>query len=122
MSNSEIDSLQQGIAIQTKSLTNTNKVETAPVAYQDTVNVPALLCLFVFLCLYTLAIMTTSRIKRKKQCSIPCRTCQFFSNNTHLKCAVQPTLVLTEEAKHCPDYDMFVYRRQTQQKDEKAEL
>lgn len=35
---------------------------------------------------------------------LPCKNCQFYANNHYLRCAVQPTLVLTEEAKHCPEY------------------
>ncbi|MBV6623180.1 MAG: hypothetical protein KI793_09645 [Rivularia sp. (in: Bacteria)] len=36
--------------------------------------------------------------------SIPCRKCQFFDNNQHLACAVQPALVLSLEASKCQDY------------------
>ncbi|MBE9051465.1 hypothetical protein IQ243_13745 [Nostocales cyanobacterium LEGE 11386] len=35
---------------------------------------------------------------------VPCRNCRFYANNHYLKCAVQPTIVLTEEAKDCPEY------------------
>ncbi|TFI53810.1 hypothetical protein BLD44_012370 [Mastigocladus laminosus UU774] len=35
---------------------------------------------------------------------VPCRKCQYFSQNHHLNCAVQPSIVLTEEASNCPDY------------------
>lgn len=35
---------------------------------------------------------------------VPCRNCQFFSNNAYLKCAVQPSIVLTEKALNCCDY------------------
>jgi hypothetical protein len=41
-------------------------------------------------------------IKRLHQ--VPCRNCQFFSNNTYLKCAVNPSTVLTEQAFNCSDY------------------
>ncbi|RUR85879.1 hypothetical protein ACF3DV_23960 [Chlorogloeopsis fritschii PCC 9212] len=34
----------------------------------------------------------------------PCKTCQYFSHNYHLQCAVQPSLVLTEEARNCTDF------------------
>jgi hypothetical protein len=34
----------------------------------------------------------------------PCTKCRFFSNNPFLKCAVNPTLVLTKEAVDCSDY------------------
>ncbi|MBD2354029.1 hypothetical protein H6G41_05235 [Tolypothrix sp. FACHB-123] len=35
---------------------------------------------------------------------VPCKNCQFYANNHYLKCAVQPSLVMTEEAKNCPEY------------------
>ncbi|KOP27942.1 hypothetical protein AMR41_02360 [Hapalosiphon sp. MRB220] len=35
---------------------------------------------------------------------VPCRKCHYFSQNHHLNCAVQPSIVLTEEASNCPDY------------------
>ncbi|WP_276750585.1 hypothetical protein [Chlorogloeopsis fritschii] len=35
---------------------------------------------------------------------LPCKTCRYFSNNYHLHCAVQPSIVLTEEAMNCSDY------------------
>ncbi len=35
---------------------------------------------------------------------IPCKNCKFFANNPHLKCAIQPSLVLTEKAIDCADY------------------
>jgi hypothetical protein len=35
---------------------------------------------------------------------VPCKNCQFYANNHYLKCAVQPSLVLTEEAKNCSEY------------------
>ncbi len=39
----------------------------------------------------------------KSQPKSPCTKCKFFSNNPYLKCAAQPSLVLTEQAKDCPD-------------------
>jgi len=35
---------------------------------------------------------------------MPCRNCQFFANNHYLKCAVQPSIVLTSQALKCSDY------------------
>lgn len=35
---------------------------------------------------------------------VPCKNCQFYANNHYLKCAVQPSLVMTEEAKNCSEY------------------
>ncbi len=33
-----------------------------------------------------------------------CQNCRYLSQNKYLKCAVQPTKVLTNEAKHCCNY------------------
>ncbi|MEH1945080.1 MAG: hypothetical protein V7L01_33360 [Nostoc sp.] len=35
---------------------------------------------------------------------LPCKNCQFYSNNNYLKCAVNPSIVLTEEAMNCSEY------------------
>ena len=36
--------------------------------------------------------------------SCPCKKCHFFLNNHYLKCAIHPSIVLTEQASNCPDY------------------
>ncbi len=46
----------------------------------------------------------TKLVNLKRISSIPCRKCQFFDNNQQLPCAVQPALVLSEEAVNCGDY------------------
>lgn len=35
---------------------------------------------------------------------VPCKNCRFYSNNHYLKCAVQPSMVMTDEAKNCCEY------------------
>lgn len=35
---------------------------------------------------------------------VPCRNCRFFGNNPYLKCAINPSIVLTEQALECSDY------------------
>ncbi|MFS0514027.1 hypothetical protein ACEYW6_04785 [Nostoc sp. UIC 10607] len=35
---------------------------------------------------------------------LPCKNCRFYSNNHYLKCAVNPSIVLTEEAVNCSEY------------------
>ncbi|MCF2151531.1 hypothetical protein IQ276_035025 [Desmonostoc muscorum LEGE 12446] len=35
---------------------------------------------------------------------VPCKSCRFYSNNNYLKCAVKPSIVLTEEARNCSEY------------------
>ncbi|MHC5730625.1 MAG: hypothetical protein ACYTXY_42265, partial [Nostoc sp.] len=35
---------------------------------------------------------------------VPCKKCHFYSKNHYLKCAVKPSIVLTEEAMNCSEY------------------
>ncbi|MBD2213525.1 hypothetical protein H6G27_27160 [Nostoc linckia FACHB-104] len=35
---------------------------------------------------------------------VPCKNCKYYSSNHYLKCAVNPSLVMTEEAKECAEY------------------
>ena len=35
---------------------------------------------------------------------LPCKNCRFYSNNHYLKCAVNPSIVLTDEAINCYEY------------------
>lgn len=35
---------------------------------------------------------------------VPCKNCQYYSSNHYLKCAVKPSMVMTEEAKNCSEY------------------
>lgn len=51
------------------------------------------------------------QLNRKLNSSIPCRRCRYFSNNTHLNCAVHPSIAMTEEAGNCPDYQLKQNRR-----------
>lgn len=41
-------------------------------------------------------------IKRLNQ--VPCLNCKYFKNDPYLKCAVNPCVVLTEEAANCTEY------------------
>lgn len=45
--------------------------------------------------------------------SIPCTKCQFFHNNSHLKCAVHPSKVLRSEAKDCLDYSLRTHKKKS---------
>jgi hypothetical protein len=37
---------------------------------------------------------------------IPCASCQFFTGDYRLKCTLHPSIALTEDAIHCPDYQL----------------
>ncbi|MGL5939792.1 MAG: hypothetical protein ACRC2S_05305 [Waterburya sp.] len=45
--------------------------------------------------------------------SIPCTKCQFFHNNSYLKCAVHPSKVLRSEAKECSDYSLRPHKKKS---------
>lgn len=36
--------------------------------------------------------------------AMPCPKCRFFNNNPHLRCAVHPTVTMTDRASSCVDY------------------
>ncbi|MDV2994583.1 MAG: hypothetical protein N4J56_004237 [Chroococcidiopsis sp. SAG 2025] len=46
--------------------------------------------------------LTSDFLSRLHQ--IPCMNCHFYIMNPHLKCAVNPSVVLTRRAIDCPDY------------------
>ena len=35
---------------------------------------------------------------------IPCTSCRFFNDNHYLKCAIRPSIVLTQDAMNCSEY------------------
>ncbi|WP_017651428.1 hypothetical protein [Fortiea contorta] len=35
---------------------------------------------------------------------VPCKNCKYYANNHYIKCAVQPSIVLTEAAQDCSEY------------------
>jgi hypothetical protein len=70
---------------------------------------------FGFIIIWAVFLVFLSRMRRLAQDNklifsiqplhkVPCRNCHYFSHNHHLKCAVQPSIVLTEEAINCTDY------------------
>ncbi|OKH24806.1 hypothetical protein NIES593_06200 [Hydrococcus rivularis NIES-593] len=60
---------------------------------------------FIILLSWTLwSIIRDTATKAKQMHQIPCANCQFFTNDYHLKCTVQPTLANTEQAIGCSDY------------------
>ncbi len=50
------------------------------------------------------ATVTDSLRRAQRMHQIPCANCVFFSGDYHLKCPVQPTIALSEDAIDCPDY------------------
>jgi hypothetical protein len=41
----------------------------------------------------------------------PCRRCQYLGDNSHLRCALHPSIVLTEQAIDCQDYHLNTKER-----------
>jgi hypothetical protein len=83
----------------------------------DTINIPdvalslspiALLCSWVMFFLILQKIRTILDNKMVFTINgvhkVPCKNCRFYSNNHYLKCAVQPSIVMTEDAKDCSEY------------------
>lgn len=66
----------------------------------------SLILVFIFMMLSKVWTATQNEIfinlNGSKQ--VPCRNCRFFSGNAYLKCAVNPSSVLTNEANNCSDY------------------
>jgi hypothetical protein len=60
---------------------------------------------FIIFVGWTVLLMVREAAKQtSKMHQIPCSNCKFFTDNYTLKCAVNPSIALTEAAIHCPDY------------------
>ncbi|MEG4119437.1 hypothetical protein QUA43_18445 [Microcoleus sp. N9_B4] len=60
--------------------------------------------LVFLLCLSVGRTVTDSLRRAQRMHQIPCANCVFFTGDYHLKCPVQPTIALSEDAIDCPDY------------------
>lgn len=105
-----------------KSLERTNLIEEKPEGRQlngekiNLVNPPEFVgtILPVYLAIATgvIIIFHSSRKREQSLASdllnhfnrVPCMKCRFFNMNPHLKCAVNPSVVLTKGAIDCRDY------------------
>lgn len=105
------------IAVENKILLQVKVSEVSPEAKPEAVNVPNALMFLGpvgFIVSWTVLFLMLSKVGTvarneifvsvKRLHRLPCRNCQFFTNNAYLKCAVNPTLVLTEKAFDCSDY------------------
>jgi hypothetical protein len=63
-------------------------------------------CLIFLICLVKVRGNTRKKVvyPSKDLQEIPCRTCRYFTGDPYLKCAVNPSVVLTKEALNCLDY------------------
>ncbi|MBE9016254.1 hypothetical protein IQ272_08895 [Chroococcidiopsidales cyanobacterium LEGE 13417] len=105
-----------------KSLQGTNLIEEKPEGRQlnrekvDLVNaveyIGIVLPVYLAIATGVLIIFQISRKRKQSLASdflnrlhqVPCINCHFYSMNPHLKCAVNPSVVLTRRAIDCPDY------------------
>jgi len=59
----------------------------------------------MFLLFSSIGRSVTDSVRRAQRMhQIPCANCVFFSGDYHLKCPVQPTIALSEDAIDCLDY------------------
>ncbi len=78
----------------------------------STITESFLMLLFGFVMSSEIAVSMVKLLSKKisereftaKPCRVPCPSCRYFSNSAHLRCAVNPTVTMTREAIHCPDY------------------
>lgn len=60
---------------------------------------------FIFSLMTTLWGLMRDIVNRSKQMhQIPCSNCQYFTNDYHLKCTIQPRIANTELAVNCADF------------------
>jgi len=109
-------------ALNSNSSTRTNLIEEKPEGRQlnrekvDVVNPPefAGIILPVYLAIIAVVLIIYQLSRKREQSvasdflsrlnQVPCMNCHFYCMNPHLKCAVNPSLVLTRQAIDCPDY------------------
>jgi hypothetical protein len=104
----EKDKLEPAIATETQP--NESKIEETPVSvsfFDETTASFIFICLISFLFLFKVWKFRPERVVRdtlEHFSQVPCRNCRFFSQNSYLRCAVHPSIVLTTQASDCTDY------------------
>lgn len=93
----------------TPQATSTPQSSFAPTDSQIAIGFP--IALAVSILVLRSVIRSYKRYSKKIQrelslisCTTPCRGCHYFDSNPYLRCTVNPTTVLTEEAVDCSDY------------------
>lgn len=70
-----------------------------------------LFCICLWTLVFFLIIQKTVRLSKdavahlKKIHQIPCADCTFFTGEYHLKCPLNPTIALSEQAIDCQDFE-----------------
>ncbi len=62
--------------------------------------------LVIFFCWTVQKSLRHGLVQLKRLHQIPCSRCAFFTNNYRLKCTVNPTIALSEEAIGCKDFEL----------------
>lgn len=63
---------------------------------------------FILSLITTLLGVIKDIVNRSRQMHrIPCSNCQYFTNNYHLKCTIQPRIANTELALDCSDFKQY---------------
>jgi hypothetical protein len=99
--NSQIIELNQGSSIQAK-VDQTNRLEggiTLIIAFTT-----FLILLFWIKKRAGKTVRVQSEYSKNQSSEIPCYKCKFFQDNPYLKCAIQPSIVLTKEALDCSEH------------------
>jgi hypothetical protein len=96
------------VATQTSTSLSSNQGEVENYSALDIAFLSVLslvITLSVSISIYDLISKRKQPAQIPKSCTDPiCTGCQYFSNNRYLQCALQPTLVMTEESIDCKDY------------------
>jgi len=105
--------IEQYLAVKNNDVTQTNQTNVKPLG-GITSDYIMFWGIFGFvICWAAILFMLSKRVRfTRKEIAvniktihqIPCKTCKFYSNDPHLKCAVNPAAVLTEQAIDCSDY------------------
>lgn len=85
-------------------LTNTNTLNPGLLYLPLTAAITGWLLLFFILHLNLWKLLRQRMTSIQKKQESACYQCQFFSHNPYMKCAVNPSHVLKEEANNCADY------------------
>ncbi|MBF2066645.1 MAG: hypothetical protein IGS39_19825 [Calothrix sp. C42_A2020_038] len=76
-----------------------NQKEFKPSTFGDSVTL-----LIPILFILTTIGVVLYKLKQVKPISYPCKTCKYYNSNNYIRCAVNPTEVMTEKANDCRDY------------------
>jgi hypothetical protein len=95
------------IVIQSSDSLNPSQPQTESAATDPSFPIVSSIAVLTAIAVSTYACISKQRQKAQvHQCAskTPCHSCEYFTNNLYLNCALHPTTVLTEAAVDCIDY------------------